>query len=146
MLNPRPARVPETLLNTPGSFCTKQFKTCCFRGALEGKGVSYKMDRTAESADQFGVSKVGSGGLFWLRWSCLYARADVRLDDLHRTVLKKGDDLRNMVTSRGSPAFIFHRCSGQRGGGLYAVPGQSCAMTLQDLFANWMYCSIIFGY
>ena len=28
MLNPRPARIPETRDNTPGSFCTRQFSTC----------------------------------------------------------------------------------------------------------------------
>ena len=33
-------------------------------GALEGTGVSYKIDETAVSADQFGVSNVGNGGRF----------------------------------------------------------------------------------
>jgi hypothetical protein len=28
MLNPRPARIPDTRDNTPGSFCTKQLKIC----------------------------------------------------------------------------------------------------------------------
>lgn len=28
MLNPRPARIPETRDSTPGSFCTRQFSTC----------------------------------------------------------------------------------------------------------------------
>lgn len=28
MLNPRPARIPDTRDNTPGSFCTRQFRTC----------------------------------------------------------------------------------------------------------------------
>lgn len=63
MLNPLAAKVPETPDKTPGSFWTKQFKTCCFGGALEITGVSYKIEETAVSADQFGVSKVGNGGL-----------------------------------------------------------------------------------
>lgn len=28
ILKPRPARIPETRDNTPGSFCTRQFRTC----------------------------------------------------------------------------------------------------------------------
>jgi hypothetical protein len=28
MLNPRPARIPDTRESTPGSFCTRQFSTC----------------------------------------------------------------------------------------------------------------------
>lgn len=31
MLNPLPARIPETLLNTPGSFWTRQLKICFWR-------------------------------------------------------------------------------------------------------------------
>ena len=77
MLKPLAAKWPEIDDKTPGSFCTKQFNTCCFRGALDGTGVSYKIDETAASADQLGVSKVGKGGLFWVLCKVLYANADV---------------------------------------------------------------------
>lgn len=79
MLKPLAAKWPEIDDKTPGSFCTKQFNTCCFRGALDGTGVSYKIDETAASADQLGVSKVGKGGLFWVLCKVLYANADVEL-------------------------------------------------------------------
>lgn len=32
MLNPLPARIPDTLDNTPGSFCTRQFSKCLASG------------------------------------------------------------------------------------------------------------------
>src|SRR6266436_3970035 len=35
MLNPRPARIPDTRDNTPGSFCTRQFSTCLNWGGRE---------------------------------------------------------------------------------------------------------------
>lgn len=80
ILKPLAAKCPDTEDKTPGSFCTKQLSTCCFLGALLGKGVSYKIDDTAASADQFGVSNVGKGGLFRFLCKVLYANADVDED------------------------------------------------------------------
>ncbi len=98
MLKPRPARIPETRDNTPGSFCTKQFNTCLARktsqcrtrdggwvvckthflnGCRLGGGVLYRMLVTASSADlERGRSMDGSGGGRCRRVR-LYSRADV---------------------------------------------------------------------
>ncbi|BAP70941.1 hypothetical protein KMAR_30136 [Kluyveromyces marxianus] len=80
ILNPLAAKVPETNDNTPGSFCTRQFNTCCFLGSFDGAGVSYKIDEIALFVDQDGVSIVGKGGLVLFLCSCLYARAEVDED------------------------------------------------------------------
>ena len=38
MLNPRPAKIPETRESTPGSFCTRQFSTCLAVVGKKGRG------------------------------------------------------------------------------------------------------------
>ena len=40
MLNPRPARIPDTRESTPGSFCTRQFSTCLCGGRGKKKSVN----------------------------------------------------------------------------------------------------------
>lgn len=62
MLKPRAARIPETRESTPGSFCTRQLSIWRFGGAVEGRGVSYRMLLTAaagETVEGFGAT--GSG-------------------------------------------------------------------------------------
>ena len=46
MLNPRPAKIPETRESTPGSFCTRQFSTCLAGVGEKGRGVSDECQRT----------------------------------------------------------------------------------------------------
>jgi hypothetical protein len=70
MLKPRAARIPDTRDKTPGSFCTKQLRTCFLGGAELGKGVSYRMDETAAGADhEGGLSDTGRGEM--RRWRAL---------------------------------------------------------------------------
>jgi len=44
MLNPRPARIPDTRESTPGSFCTRQFSTCL---CGERNGVNHSRHQKA---------------------------------------------------------------------------------------------------
>ena len=63
ILKPLAAKVPEIRDKTPGSFCTRQFNTCCFLGWEEGTGVSYIIEDTAALAFHIGVSNMGNGGV-----------------------------------------------------------------------------------
>jgi len=65
MLKPLPAKIPETLDKTPGSFVTKQLRTWRLIGALDGTGVLYKILLTASWA--VGGGWTSTSGVFLLR-------------------------------------------------------------------------------
>ena len=68
MLNPRPARIPETRDNTPGSFCTRQFSTCLKLGEVYSlplkKGASEKKTESPKEKETEGGGVLRSSLLF----------------------------------------------------------------------------------
>jgi hypothetical protein len=52
MLNPLPARIPDTRESTPGSFCTKQLRMCLV-AKVKKKVIIIKTKEKERSACQF---------------------------------------------------------------------------------------------
>lgn len=77
MLKPRAARIPETRERTPGSFWTRQLRTCLLFGCVDAAGVVYRMLLIASGTDHDGGSMPGKLGILVPRCDALYSIADV---------------------------------------------------------------------
>lgn len=138
MLKPLAAKIPATLERTPGSFCTRQLRTCLFGGSLGAAGVVYKMLLIASGTDQEGGSIPGKAGNRVPLCDALYSMADVAVDFCRIHVLRdlctrnKGD--RNIAIDRERELGETETSLSLQG---YAdLGGRSCLLSLSQSFVR----------